>query len=118
MAGFKTFRVVTLTATVAHSMTLGTTGTPSAPWSYANKGIEVTFQNQSTAATNIWVGPSDVVPSIGATSTLGTGGHIIAQNGFITFRAQSNGSGIKMEEWYVASTSSNGICFATLLHHA
>jgi len=115
MSAFKIYRIVTTTTSTPFSFTSGTTATSSGPIGYDDKGVELTVQNQSTAATNIWIGGSDVVPSIGATSTLGVGGIMVAQNATFQIGKRHAPSAIQMTDYYVTSTSSNAIAVAFLL---
>jgi len=109
-----TYRVVTLSTSTPYNFVTGTTATNTGVPLAANKGVEVTFQNQSTGATNIYVGGSDLTISVGATSTTGVGGIVISQNGAYTVGKRSNASAIQMQDWFVISTSSNAICVAQL----
>lgn len=115
MASMKIYRVVTLTPSVAHSIVSGTTAAATVPASPDDKGVEVTFQNQSTGAVNVYIGPSGFAPSIGTTSTTGTGGIVIAQNGTFSLGHRHAPSAIQMNDFYIASTSSNAVVTAFLL---
>jgi hypothetical protein len=114
MAGFKTFRVVTATVSVGHNFVTGSTAATGANTLSDNKGVGVIFQNQSTAATDIYIGGVGIVPSIGSTSTSGVGGVKVAQNGIYQLETGAP-SGVQMDEWYVTSTSSNAVCVAQLI---
>lgn len=111
-----TYRVVTLTASVPHNFVTGTTATSTSNALTAHKGVEVTFQNQSTSAINVYIVNSvSNVPAIGSTSTLGVGGIALSQNTAYTIGKRHAPSAIQMQDWYVVSTSSNGICVAQLV---
>jgi hypothetical protein len=115
MASSKTFRVVTLSVSTPYSFVTGTTATSTAN-SPDYKGCEVVFQNQSTGATNVWIFDSSTGSiAIGATSTLGAGGILVAQNGSYQLGKRHAPSAIQMTDWFVASTSSNTICVAQLV---
>lgn len=114
MAGLKTYRIVTLSTSTPYSFTTGTTAT-STGTTAADKGVEVTFQNQSTAATNVYIGDSAMAISIAATSTTGASGIMIAQNGSYQVGKRHAPSAVQMSEWFVISTSSNAICVAQLV---
>lgn len=114
MASFKLYRIVTLTTSTPYNFVSGTTATSTSTDS-GDKGVEVTFQNQSTGATNVWIGGSTMAISIGTTSTVGAGGIMISQNGTYSVGHRHAPTAIQMNDWYVASTSSNAICAAHLV---
>lgn len=115
MASFKLYRIVTTTTSTPMNFVTGSTSTASVPYSPDDKGVEVVFQNQSTGAFNVWVGGSTMSISVGATSTLGAGGVLIAQNGSYSIGKRHAPAAIQMNDYYVASTSSNAICLAHLI---
>lgn len=110
MPSIKTYRIVTLSTSTPYNFVTGTTATSTSNPVAANKGVTVNFQNQSTASTDVYIGGSDLTISIGATSTTGTGGIKLAQNGSYTIEPRHAPSAIIMDDWYVISTSSNAIC--------
>lgn len=115
MASFKLYRIVTTSTSTPFNFVSGTTATSTSS-SPSDKGCEVTFQNQSTGTTNVWIGGSTMAISIGATSTNGAGGLMIAQNGTYQIGKRHAPSAIQMNDYYVASTSSNAICVAYLIN--
>lgn len=111
MASFNMYRIVTTTTSTPMNVVSGTTAAPASNATYLDKGCEVTFQNQSTAATAIWIGGSAMqITSIGATSTLGVTGIMIPQNGSYSFGKRHAPSAINLNDFWIASTSSNAIC--------
>ena len=116
MASLKLYRLTNFAASTPINFVTGTSATSTGGAAQpVDKGVEVTFQNQSTSAVNIWIGDSGVVPVIGTTSTLGTGGVILAQNGTYSVGHRHAPSAIQMNEWYMASTSTAAIAFAILV---
>lgn len=115
MASVKTYRIVTLSTSTPYNFVTGTTATSTGNTVAANKGVTVNFQNQSTGATDVYIGGSDLTISIGATSTTGVGGVKLAQNGVYTIEPRHSPSAIIMDDWYVCSTSSNAICVAQVV---
>ena len=115
MASMKVYRVVTSTPSVAHNIVTGSTAAPTAPYSVADKGVEVTIQNQSTGSFNIYVGDSSLTVSIGATSTAGVGGILLTPNDAYTLGKRHAPSAIQLSEWYICSTSSLGVAVVHLL---
>jgi len=114
MSSIKVYRVLTATASSPHSFVTGTTATSTSNLP-EDKGVTVIFQNQSTGATDVYIGPSGFALSMGATSTTGAGGIKIAQNGVYQIQPRHAPTAIHMNDFYVASTSSNGICVAQLV---
>lgn len=110
-----TYRIVTLTTSTPYNFVTGTTATSTGNAVPANKGVTINFQNQSTGATDVYVGGSDLTISIGATSTTGVGGIKLSQNGSYSIEPRHGASAINMQDWFVCSTSSNSICVAQLL---
>lgn len=117
MSSMKIYRLTNFTASAGINFVSGTTAAAVGPIASADKGVEVTFQNQSTSAVNIYVGDVNVVPVIGTTSTLGNGGIVVAQNGTYSVGHRSGAySAIQMTDWYIASTSTAAIAVALLVH--
>jgi hypothetical protein len=115
MASFKMYRIVTSVASSPMNFVSGTTsgiGTVTDP---SDKGVSVTFQNQSTGAINVWIGGSTMSISIGSTSTVGAGGVVISQSSSYTISPRHAPSAIQMADYWVASTSSLSICTALLI---
>lgn len=82
-----------------------------------DKGVEVTFQNQSTAAVNVYIGPSNVAVGAGNTSTIGSlPGIALAQNGTYAIGKRHAPSAIQMSRLWVATTSSIAVVSAHLIH--
>lgn len=116
MSSFKLYRIVTTTTSTPINFVTGTTATSTAAVSPNDKGCEVTFQNQSTSAVNIYIASSSASISIGATSTLGVNGIALAQNGTYAIGKRHAPVAIQMLDYWVLSTSSNAICVAHLVH--
>ena len=114
MAMLKTYRIVTLTTSVAHNFVTGTTASSTGPYGHEHVGRAVIVQNQSTGATNIWVGgPSVVVGAAAASTSTGPFGIQVAQNASFDLSANDTRA-INAHELWVVSTSSNAICVALL----
>lgn len=114
MASFKLYRILTASTSTPYNFVSGTTATSTSA-SPDDKGVEVTFQNQSTGATNVWIGGSTMAISIGSTSTTGAGGIMVSQNGSYSIGHRHAPSAVQMNDFYVASTSSNAVCVAMLV---
>lgn len=115
MASFKIYRLVNQSASAPTNFASGTTAAPSANATYLDKGVEVTFQNQSTSAITIYIGDSSVQTVVGATSTLTTFGLQLAQNGTYAIGKRHSPTAINMNDFWFISTSTAAIAFAHLM---
>lgn len=115
MSQHKFYRVVTSVPSSRHNIYTGTTAAPSVNCPAADKGVEATFQNQSTGATDIYVGGSDLAVAIGATSTLGPGGVKLSIGDAYTVGKTLNGGALQMTQFWVVSTSSMAVCTVHLI---
>lgn len=115
MASFKIYRVVNQSASAPTNFVSGSTAAPTSNATYVDKGVEVTFQNQSTGAVTVYVGDSAVQTVVGSTSTLSSFGISLAQNGTFQIGKRHSPTAINMNDFWFVSTSTVAICTAFLL---
>lgn len=111
----KSYRAVftSSTTSLAINFVTGTTATSTGNNAYADKGVAVVFQNQSTAA-DVTVGGSWV--------TVNAAGIVIAAKsatnpGTLSLSVPVGSTSIQMADWWVTSTSSLAVCEAMLMKH-
>ena len=115
MPSFTNRRIVTASTSTLYSLGTGTTSTNTSPFPTANKGVELTIQNQSTGSFDIWVGGSDLSIEIGSTATGLIGGVQLSQGASYTVGKRHAPTAIILDEWYICSTSSRAVAQAQLL---
>lgn len=108
MSNVKTYIVTCTNANTAYNVLSGTTVAPTTPYAPADKGCEITFQNQAATATTIMkIGGTDVV-SLGGIRLNGT-------DTSYTIGKKSTHSGIQSGDWWVTSDVAGQVCVVQLV---
>lgn len=118
-AGSRLYRMAFTTTSTSHAINWisGTTSSGTGLADILDKGCEVTFQNQSTGAVNVYIGGPEVGVALSSTSTAGTlSGIQIAQNGTYAIGKRTAVSAIQMAQYYCTTTSSAAVVVAHLIH--
>lgn len=100
-----TAQFTSTSTSLAINLVTGTTATSTSNAVAADKGIMLTFQNLSTAA-NVYIGGSDVSPTIGIVIGAATTVSTNVSNTYVVFSPTGSNSGIQMNDWYVCATTS------------
>lgn len=104
----RTYKMIftTTSTSLAINWISGTTSAAPTPFSPIDKAAEVTFQNISTAALNVWLGGSDVAVNNGI---------FIAQNGTYAAGKTPISAAIQLAEWWACATSTGVTVIAQIV---